>query len=110
MDINNYVCNGLPTRREKSTFILKKAWIGIRQNLEYIQIFGSRINTFILNKKHTKSDIQKTWKGILIGYTTTSKYLRIWALQTYLVLITSKQVVNKGKSCRLIDRIPTTSD
>ena len=54
------------------------------------------MNTFILNKKRTKSDIWKTWKRILIGYIEISKYLRIWAPCTHQVLIASKLIVNKG--------------
>ena len=55
------------------------------------------MSIFILTKKHTKSDIQKTWKNILIGYTRISKHLRVWAPRIHQVLITSEPVVNKNK-------------
>lgn len=41
-------------------FVIKKAWISTKQNLKYLQIFESSISTLIPNKKHIKSDIQKT--------------------------------------------------
>lgn len=55
------------------------------------------MNTFIQNKKCTKSDIHKTRKEILIGYTGMSNHLWVWAPRIYHVLIASKLVVNKGK-------------
>lgn len=62
-----------------------------------MQIFGSRVSMFILIKKHSKSDVVKTWKSILIGYTITFNYLKIWAPCSYQVLIASELVVNKSK-------------
>lgn len=99
MDTANYLCNRLPTKRSGSrpAFIPEEAWTSTRQNLEHIRIFGSRVNTFIPNEKHTKSDVRKTWKGIFICYIGTSKHLRVWAPRTHQVLIASKPVVNKGK-------------
>ncbi|MCJ1347848.1 hypothetical protein MMC31_006078 [Peltigera leucophlebia] len=55
------------------------------------------MSTFISSEKHTKSDVWKTWKGIFIDYTRTSKHLRVWAPRTYQVLIASEPVVNKSK-------------
>lgn len=97
IDTSNYLCNQLLTKWNSPVFILKKAQTGIRQNLEYMQIFGNRINTFIPNKKRTKSDIQNTQKVILIDYTKTSQYLKVQALCIYQVLIASEPVVNKNK-------------
>lgn len=97
MDTANYLCNRLPTRRNNITVVPEEAWTNIRQNLEHIRIFGSRVSTFIPSEKRTKSDIRKTWKGIFIGYTGTSKHLRVWAPRTHQVLIASKPVVNKSK-------------
>ena len=54
------------------------------------------LTTSIPNNKRTKSDMQKTWKGIFFGYTGTSKHLRVWALHIHQVLITSKLVINKS--------------
>ena len=55
------------------------------------------MSTFILSEKCIKSDVQKTWKSIFIGYIGTSKHLRVWAPRTHQVLIASKLVVNKSK-------------
>ena len=63
----------------------------------HIRIFGSRVSTFISSKKRIKSDVRRTWKGLLIGYTRISKHLRVWAPRTHQVLIASKRIVNKSK-------------
>ena len=55
------------------------------------------MSTFIPSKKHTKSEVRRTWKSILIGYTGTSKHLRVWAPRTHQVLIASEPIVNKSK-------------
>ena len=98
MDTANYLRNRLTKRREGPTFIPEEAWTNTRQNLGHVRIFGSRVSTFIPSEKRTKSDVQRTWKGILIGYTGTSKHLRVWALHTHQVLIASKPIVNKSKT------------
>ena len=97
MDTANYLRNQLPTRRKDPIFILEETWINKRQNLGHVRIFCSRVITFIPSKKRTKSDVQKTWKGIFIGYTRIFKHLRVWAPRTHQVLIASKPIVNKSK-------------
>ena len=97
MDTANYFRNRLLTRCNSVTFISEEAWTNTRQNLEYIKIFGSRVSTFIPSEKRTKSDVRKTWKGIFIGYTGTSKHLRVWAPCIHQVFIASKPVINKSK-------------
>ena len=99
MDTANYLQNRLPTKRtaDKSIIIPEEAWIEIWQNLEDIQIFGSRVSTHIPSEKRSKSDVYKTWNGIFIRYTNTNKYLRTWAPKTHKVLIASELVVNKSK-------------
>ena len=97
MDTANYLCIQLLTRCSGPAFIPDEAWISIRQNLEHLQIFESSVNILISNEKRTKVDIWKTWQGIFIGYTETTKYLRVWASCMHQVLIASKPVVNKSK-------------
>ena len=97
MNTANYLRNRLPTRRNSVTVIPEEVWTNTRQNLEHIRIFKSRVNTFILSEKRTKSDVRKTWKGIFIGYTGTSKHLRVWAPRTHQILIASELVVNESK-------------
>ena len=62
MNIANYLRNWLSIRRivDKIIIISKEVWIEVRQNFEYIQIFGSRVNTYISSKKCLKSDVYKT--------------------------------------------------
>ena len=99
IDTTNYLRNRLPTRRiaDKTIIILKEAWTEVRQNFEHIRIFSSRVSTHISSEKRSKSDIYKTWNGIFIGYTNTTKHLRTWALKTHQVLIANEPVVNKSK-------------
>ena len=77
MDTANYLRNRLPTRRTKTVIIPEEAWTEVRQNLEHVRIFGSTISTHIPSEKRSKSDVYKTWSGIFIGYTDTTKHLRV---------------------------------
>lgn len=89
MDIANYLRNRLPTKciAGKTVIIPEEAQIEVRQNLKYIHIFGNRISTHILSEKPSKSDVYKTWNGIFIGYTDTTKHQRVWALKTHQVVM-----------------------
>lgn len=99
MDTANYLRNRLPTRRtaDRAVIIPEEAWTEIRQNLEHVRIFGSRVSTHIPSQKRSKSDVHKTWNGIFIGYTDTTKHLRAWAPKTHQVLIASEPIVNESK-------------
>ena len=57
IDIANYLCNQLSRKCCIPALILEATWTNIRQILEYICKFGSRVNTFISSKKCTKADI-----------------------------------------------------
>lgn len=52
------------------------------------------MSIFIPSEKRIKSDVQKTWKSIFIGYTGTSKHLKVWAFYIHQVF---KPVVNESK-------------
>ena len=95
MDTVNYLQNRLPTINK--AIISEEAWIETRQNLEHIQIFGSKISMHIPSKKCSKSDVHKTWNEIFLGYIDTTKYLRVWAQKTHQVLIVYEPVVNESK-------------
>ena len=57
MNIVNDFCNLLQIKQSGHTFILEEVWTNIKQNLEHISIFRSRVSTFISNKKLTLLDI-----------------------------------------------------
>ena len=59
MDTANYLHNYLPTKRDGLTIIQEEAWTNVRQNLEHMRIFRSRVSKFILMQKHSKSDVWK---------------------------------------------------
>ena len=61
----------------KVLIIPKETWTEVRQNLEQIQIFGRKVSIHILSEKCSKSEVYKTWNGIFIGYTNTTKHLRV---------------------------------
>ena len=84
METFNYLHNRLLTRSKSyGELIPEEAWTNRRQNLSHIRIFGSLVFVDISHKKKSKSDFQKTWVGILIGYNTnTIKHFRVWAPQT----------------------------
>lgn len=62
---------------DKIIIMPKEAWIEIKQNLEHIRLFGSKVNIYILSEKHSKSNVYKTWNEIFIRYTNTTKYFKI---------------------------------
>ena len=95
MNIVNNFCNLLKTEQSTHTFILEEVWTNIKQNLEHISIFRSRVSTFISNKKLTLLDIWKIWKRILMSYTEISKHLRIYVSCTYQVFMASNLVLKK---------------
>ena len=99
IDTTNYLRNQLPIRRttEKIIIIPKEAWTDVRQNFEHIRIYGSRVSTYIPSEKRSKSDVYKTWNGIFIGYTNTTKHLRTWAPKTHQVLIANEPFINESK-------------
>ena len=99
MDTPNYLRNRLPIRRiaDKTIIIPKEAWTEVRENLEHIRIFCSRVSTHIWFENRFKSDVYKTWNEIFIGYTDTTKHLQTWAPKTHQVLIASEPVVNESK-------------
>lgn len=98
MDIINYLQNWLLTTQvNKFVIVPKEAWTIVRQNVEYICIFGCKESMHILKKKWSKSDSCKTWNRIFIGYTETTKHIKVWAPWTYQVFVASKLVLNKSR-------------
>lgn len=78
MDITNYLQNQLLTIQANiSVIVLEKTWTTARQNVEYIRIFGSKASTHIPTEKSSKSQIYKLWNKIFIGYTNTTKHVRV---------------------------------
>lgn len=72
MDTANYLQKWLPIKRVNG-FVVgpKKAWTVVKQNVKHICIFDSKASTHIPIEKRSKSDIQKMWNRIFIGYTNT---------------------------------------
>lgn len=81
METTNYLRNRLLTRsKNHAKMVPKESWTGQRQDLRHVRIFGSLAFSNIPEKKRPKSDYQKVWQGILIGYSPhTTKHFRIWA-------------------------------
>lgn len=65
----NYLKNRLLTKTKSyKKVISEELWISQKQNFQYICIFGSLALCNILKEKRSKSDLQKVWEEILIGY------------------------------------------
>ena len=79
----SYLRNKLPTRSKNHEKVIpKESWTGWQQSLSHVHIFGSLVLANIPEEKKTKSDYQKVWQGILIGYSPdTLKHFCVWALQ-----------------------------
>ena len=97
IDTAKYLHNRLPIKRDDLTIISEEAWTNVGQNLEHVHIFENRISIFIPTQKQLKSDVQKTWRGIFIGYPGTIKHLRVWTPCTHQVLIASGLIVNESE-------------
>ncbi len=109
METANYLLNRLPTKtKTHGEIISEEAWIGHRQDLQHVQIFGSLALCNIPDKKRSKSDYQRVWKGILIGYSPNiTKHLRVWAPQKKQVVITSKSYVDESEQgAKLLSKWP----
>ncbi len=84
METANYFRNRLPIKiKIYDEIIPEEAWMGRRQDLQHVRIFGILALCNILDEKRSKSDYQRVWQGILIRYSSdTTKHLRVWAPQT----------------------------
>ncbi len=99
METANYLRNRLLTRSKSySEIIPEESWTGKRQNLQHVRIFGSLALSHILDEKRNKSNYQKVWQGILIGYSQdTTKHFRVWAPQTKQVVIASEFYIDESE-------------
>lgn len=99
METTNYLRNKLSNRsKNHGKVIPKKASIGQRQDLSYVCIFGNLLLANIPQKKRSKSDFQKVWQNILIGYSPDIiKYFCVWASQTKQVIIADKSYIHESE-------------
>ena len=98
MDTANYLRNRLPTNSQRGEIIPEEAWTQRKQNLGYIRVFGSTVHVGIATEKIAKSDTQKTWKKIFLGYSPdTSKHYRVWAPKAQRVLIADHPTIDKSE-------------
>lgn len=105
----NYFCNKLLTKSKNlRKVIFIELWIKQQQSFGYVCIFGSLMLANISDQKRTKSDYQKVWQSILIGYSPdSSKYFHVWVLQAKQVIIASKPHINKSKQrAKLFEKWP----
>ena len=112
METANYLWNRLLIRsRSHGELIPEEAWTNKHQNLSHIRIFESFILANIPDKKRSKSDYQKTWQRILIGYSPdTSKHFCIWASQTKQVIIVSEPFIDESdQRAKLLSQWPMDS-
>lgn len=109
METTNYLRNRLPTRsKNHSKIISKKIWTGQCEDFSHVCIFNSLVLANILKEKKLKSDFQKVWQGILIGYSPdTTKYFRVWALQIKQIIITYELYIDELKQgAKLLEMWP----
>ena len=109
METASYLRNRLPTRsKNHGEVILEESWTRRQQSLGNVCIFGSLVLANIPEEKRTKSDYQKVWQGILIGYSPdTPKYFRVWVPQTKQVIIVSEPYIDKSEQgAKLLEKWP----
>ena len=109
METANYLQNRLPTRsKTHGRIIPEETWTGRQQNLYHIRIFGSLVFCNISKEKRVKSDHQKVWERIFIGYSPNiSKHFYIWAPQTKQIIIASKPYIDESeKRAKLLMKWP----
>lgn len=98
MDITNYLQNCLFTKSQKKELIFKKIWIGEKQDVNYLKVFGSIISVVLLKEKQYKSDIYKNWKDIFIRYSQdTIKHIYAWASKTQQIFLVSNPYIDKSE-------------
>ena len=71
-------------------------------------MFGSLALCNISDEKRSKSDHQRVWQGILIGYSPdTIKHFRVWAPQTRQVVIASEPYIDEPEQgAKLLSKWP----
>lgn len=97
IDIANYFKNCLVLEKHNKKIILKERWTNKKQDVSHLKIFGSTLLTHISKEKRQKSDIKKTWKGIFVGYTNTTKHYRVYVLRSQQIFIASESYMNKSR-------------
>lgn len=90
-----YLKNLLPTASKDS--VPEELWTDKRQEVSHLVIFGCLAYVHIPKEKRKKSD-QKVWKGIMIGYTATTKQYRIWSCERRCVFARSAVTFDESKS------------
>ena len=88
----NYLGNRLPTKTKSHCEVIpEEACTNQGQDLQRVRIFGSLALCNILEEKRSKSDCQRVWQGILIGYSPdTTKHFCASAPKTKQVIIASE--------------------
>lgn len=76
MDTANYLKNQLVTQRNNEDIIPEERWTDKKQDVSHLRIWGATPSTHIPKEKRQNSYVKKTWKGIFIGYTDTTKHYR----------------------------------
>lgn len=105
MDTANYIRNRLPARGIKTT--PEQAWTGQIPYLGHLRIFGSTVYAHIPKEKRQKSDVKRTWTGILIGYMPTTKQIRVWSpTQQNAHAISAYSVDERRKGADLLTQHP----
>ncbi len=98
MDTANYLRNRLPTKSWRLELIPEESWIGEKQDISHLKVFGSLVSVVIPKEKRQKSDIYKNWRGIFIGYSQdTTKHICAWAPKTQQILLVSEPYIDESE-------------
>ena len=80
---------------------------GVQPNVAHLRIFGSIAHVHIPKEKRIKSDIKRTWTGIFLGYTESTKKYQIWSPQQRSVHEVSSVTIDESTSgAYLLDEFP----
>ena len=93
INIVNYLRNYLFIHERIITS--EKVWTEIRSDLSHIRIFEFVLYIHILKEKHIKSDLNQTWKDILVEYMTISKQIKVWSIKTSLIHIVLTYIIDE---------------
>ena len=103
-----YLKNRWPSAALTDMKTPEEVWSGMKPNIQHIRQFGSPCHVHIPDETRTKLE-DKSWEGLLMGYSETSKAYRVWDPRRRTVVVARDVVVHEGRSPSVI-MIPPVSN
>ena len=89
-----YLKNRWPTMNHRN-MTPEEAWTGSKPSVSHLRVYGSLCSVHIPDQKRTTLDA-KSWEGILVGYSETSKGYRVWDPKRRTVVVARDVIIREG--------------